>query len=496
MKILFVASEVAPFAKTGGLADVTGSLPHELKRRGHDVRIIMPFYKAVTKGEFLIRKNRKSVEIPLGGSLYKGLLRHTLSADIPVYLLENKELFHRDYLYGAPEGDYADNHLRFAFFCRGVLEIMKRMDYRPDVIHCHDWQTALIPILLKFEFAHDPFFADMAVIFTIHNLAYQGLFPVASLEAMGLDNSYFDIERLEFFGNVNLMKGGILTADLVNTVSETYCEEILTEEQGCGLNGVLLTRHDALSGILNGIDYSLWDPATDREISCNYTASALAGKAADKKDLQKSFGLKPDANIPLVGMVSRMIAQKGFDLIESLLPDFAAEKLQLVVIGSGDAKYVKIFNDIRAQGAGNIALYEGFDPALARKVYAGSDIFLMPSHFEPCGLGQLIALRYGAVPVVRKTGGLKDTIVDELDNCKEPNGFSFVEYKPAALWEALMRALQTYRIKERWKKIVRRGMNSNFSWTQSALKYEELYCRGLARKGVKSWIRKTTNSSN
>jgi starch synthase len=482
MKILFVASEVAPFAKTGGLADVTGSLPHELKRQGHDVRVIMPFYKTVTKGDFLIRKNRKSVEVTLGGSLYKGLLRHTLSVNIPVYLLENKEFFHRDYLYGTPAGDYADNHMRFAFFCRGVLELLKRMDYRPDVIHCHDWQTALIPILLKYEFAGDPFFADMATIFTIHNLAYQGLFPVATLDDMGLDRSCFDIERLEFFGNVNLMKGGILTADLVNTVSETYCEEILTEEQGCGLNGVLLSRLDALCGILNGIDYSLWDPATDHQISRNYTASALSGKAADKKALQKLFGLKPDADIPLVGMVSRMIAQKGFDLIEPLLPDFAAEKLQLVVIGSGDAKYVKIFKDIHARGAGNIALHDGFDPALARAVYAGSDIFLMPSHFEPCGLGQLIALRYGSVPLVRKTGGLRDTIVDEFDNGKEPNGFSFVEYTSAALWEELMHALQVYRDKDRWKKIVRRGMSSDFSWAQSAVKYEALYRRGIAKK--------------
>jgi starch synthase len=490
MKILFVASEVAPFAKTGGLADVTGSLPHALKRQGHDVRIIMPFYKTVSKGGFLIRKNRKSVEVPLGGSLYKGLLRHTLSADIPVYLLENKELFHRDHLYGGPAGDYADNHLRFAFFCRGVLELLKRMDYRPDVIHCHDWQTALIPLLLKYEFAGDPFFADMAVIFTIHNLAYQGIFPAALLGAMGLDRSFFDIERLEFFGNVNLMKGGILTADQVNTVSESYCEEILTEEQGCGLNGVLLRRRDDLSGILNGIDYSLWDPAYDRDISRNYTPSALAGKAADKKALQILFGLTPDANVPLVGMVSRMIAQKGFDLIEPLLPDLAAAKLQLVVIGSGDAKYAKIFNDIRAKGARGIALHEGFDSSLARKIYAGSDIFLMPSHFEPCGLGQLIALRYGAVPVVRKTGGLKDTIFDETDNGKEPNGFSFVDYTPAALWEALMRSLEAYRDKERWKKLIRRGMIADFSWTQSAVKYEQLYRQGLAKKGVKAWMRK------
>jgi starch synthase len=301
---------------------------------------------------------------------------------------------------------------------------------------------------------------------------------------------------MEFYGNVNLMKGGILTADLINTVSKSYCEEILTEEQGCGLEGVIQTRRDALSGILNGIDYSQWDPATDREIFRNYTASALAGKAADKKALQNLLGLKPDANVPLVGMVSRMITQKGFDLIEPLLPDIAAGKVQLVVIGSGDAKYVKMFNDIRTLGAVNIALHDGFDPALARKVYAGSDIFLMPSLFEPCGLGQLIALRYGAVPVVRNTGGLKDTVVDELDDGKEPNGFTFSDYTPAALWEALTRALQTYRNKGKWKQIMCRGMNSDFSWKQSAANYEGLYSRALAIKGVEIWMRKKTNSTN
>jgi len=490
MKILFVASEVSPFAKTGGLADVTGALPRELKNMGHDVRIIMPFYKTVAQGDFIIRKIRKSIEVRVGGSLQKGLLRQTFLDGIPVYLLENKEYFHREHLYGAPVGDYPDNAERFAFFNRGVLELLKRMDYRPDVLHCHDWQTALIPLLLRYEFADDPFFANMAVLFTIHNLAYQGLFPFKSLDAIGLDSSYFTIDKLEFYDKVNLMKGGILTADLINTVSETYCSEILTAEQGCGLEGVLLTRSDSLSGVLNGINYSDWDPSTDQEIFRNYSSSSLAGKAANKKSLQKLLKLDINSNIPLLGMVSRMIEQKGFDLIEKLLPYFAKEELQLVVIGSGEKKYVKSFRDIRKQGAGNIVLHEGFDTVLARKVYAGSDIFLMPSHFEPCGLGQLIALRYGTVPVVRKTGGLSDTVVDEKDSGREQNGFSFGEFKSSALWQCLQRALKAYRDKDGWKKIVRNGMNRDFSWKQSAKKYEELYCRGVANKGVDSWLRK------
>lgn len=494
MKILFVASEVAPFAKTGGLADVTGSLPRELKRLGHDVRIVLPFYKTVAKGDFPVRKIRKSVEVPLGDAVHKGLLRQSALDDIPVYFLANREYFHRDSLYGTPAGDYPDNHQRFAFFCRGVLELLKRLDYRPDVLHCHDWQTALVPFLLKHEHAADPFFANMATVLTIHNLAFQGMFPAESLAAMGLDSAFFTIDLLEYYGKVNLLKGGILAADQVNTVSETYCTEILTEEEGCGLAGVLLTRRGELSGILNGLDYTEWDPATDREIARNYTASALAGKAANKKALQKMLGFEPDAGIPLIGMVSRLTAQKGFDLVAEILPRLAAEELQLVVLGTGEERYVRQFAELRAQGVKNVLLRAGFDPPLARQIYAGSDMFLMPSHFEPCGLGQLIALRYGAVPVVRKTGGLADTVVDERDG-REPNGFSFAEYSASALWETIGRAAAAYRDAEGWKKIVRRGMNSDFSWKRSAARYEELYQRGLARKGVETWLRKKTNST-
>ncbi|KAF0216082.1 MAG: starch [Geobacteraceae bacterium] len=482
MKILVVASEVAPFAKTGGLADVTGSLPKEIKQRGHDVRIIIPFYKTVAKGGFPIRKGRKSVEVALGGTTHKGLLRQTSLADIPVYLLENKEYFHRDFLYGTPAGEYPDNARRFAFFCRGVLDILKKMDFRPDVIHCHDWQTALIPILLKYEFNKDPFFEKTAVLFTIHNLAYQGLFPRKSLAEMGLAPSYFTMERLEYYGQVNLMKGGILTADLINTVSTTYCKEMQTPEHGCGLDGVLQTRSDDLSGILNGLDYTEWDPATDRHILKNYKSSALAGKAVNKKGLQKLLGLEQKRDIPLLGMVSRLTEQKGVDLLVELLPQFEAEKLQLVVLGTGDARYIKLLQDFQRHGAKNVSLNIGFRPELSPMVYAGSDMFLMPSRYEPCGLGQLMALRYGAVPVVRKTGGLTDTISDFRDDVKEPNGFTFDEYSAEAFWDAIMRAVHVFGDRAAWVKIVRRGMNCDFSWQRSAEKYEELYLRGVAIK--------------
>ncbi len=482
MKILFVASEVTPFAKTGGLADVTAALPKTLKRLGHDVRIILPFYSEVERGGHGIRKGRKSVEVPIGGVMKKGLFRHSTLGDIPVYLLENREYFSRDHLYGTAKGEYPDNHRRFAFFCRGVLDLLKKMDFRPDVIHCHDWQTALIPLLLKREKGEDLFFRKTGVVFTIHNLAYQGLFPKETLADMGLDSSYFNIDCLEYYGKVNLMKGGILSADLITTVSETYCREILTPELGDGLDGVLGVRKADLHGVLNGLDYELWDPETDRNIYKNYSAHAPAGKAADKKGLQKRLGLEPAADVPLIGIVSRLTAQKGFDLLAELMPKFAESRLQLAILGTGDEKYLNLLQEIKARGADNISVNIGFHPDLAPKIYAGSDIFLMPSHYEPCGLGQMIALRYGAVPLVRKTGGLADTVFEEGEG-GEPNGFTFEEYTPEALWGAVSRALQAFEDKVAWKKLMRRGMTCDYSWDASARKYEELYRLALGKKG-------------
>jgi starch synthase len=483
MKILFVASEVTPLAKTGGLADVAAALPKNLKKLGHDVRIMLPFYREVEKGGYGITKGRKSVEVAIGGETKRGLLRHTSLDDIPVYLLENREYFSRDCLYGTAAGDYPDNHRRFAFFCRGVLDLLKKLDFRPDVIHCHDWQTALIPLLLRHEKGADLFFSNTGVIFTIHNLAYQGQFPRETLAEMGLDASYFSVDCLEFYGKVNLMKGGILSADLITTVSETYCREIQTAEMGCGLDGVLGVRSADLFGVLNGLDYDHWNPATDRGIVKNYTATALAGKALNKKALQQQLGLETAQDVPLVGMVSRLSAQKGFDLVAETMEKFVGSRLQLVILGTGDEKYLRLLRDKKTLAAGNISLNIGFHAELAPKIYAGSDIFLMPSHYEPCGLGQMIALRYGAVPVVRRTGGLADTVFDQRDGAKEPNGFFFADYTPEAMWEALSRALKVYGDKAVWRKLMKRGMGCDYSWDASARKYEELYRRALAKKG-------------
>jgi starch synthase len=411
-------------------------------------------------------------------------LRQASLGEIPVYLVENKEYFARDGLYGSPSGDYPDNAQRFSFFCRCVLELLKKMDFRPDIIHCHDWQTALIPHYLKHERKDDPFFAKTGVIFTIHNLAYQGLFPRESLETMGLSRDCFAIDSLEFYGKVNLMKGGILSADLVTTVSQAYCQEIQTPEMGCGLHGVLRARRDDLFGILNGLDYDEWNPATDKEITKNYTHASLSGKMVDKIGLQRVMGLASEPELPLFGMVSRMVAQKGFDLISELLPLFAKAPAQLVLLGAGEERYIKAISDIRGSGARNIAFTRGFDHALAPRVYAGSDLFLMPSFFEPCGLGQLIAMRYGAVPVVRRTGGLADSVFDPQDLGKNPNGFVFEEYSPEALWTAINRAMVAYQDKVFWKKLMRRGMSLDHSWQNSVQKYLELYRRALAGRGV------------
>ncbi|HEY5974552.1 MAG TPA: glycogen synthase GlgA [Geobacteraceae bacterium] len=481
MKILMISSEVAPFAQTGGMADVTASLAKALKRLGHDVRLFMPSYRCVQKLGVPLRKARKSVEVPIGEMVSKGYLRQAYLDDVPVYLLESKEYFDRDDLYGTSDGDYPDNHRRFAFFCRGILEVLKKLDFRPDLLHCHDWQTALVPIILRYEHHSDAFFANTATLFTIHNLAYQGVFPRTALEEMGLNKTCYRIERLEFFGQLNLMKGAILTSDLLNTVSESYCREIQTPEAGCGLDGVLSIRSGQLSGILNGLDTEEWDPASDQRIFKQFSPDSLAAKAINKKGLQKLLGLEVNPDVPLIGIVSRLVEQKGLNLLEQLLPRLAGEELQLVILGSGDSGISQRLSSFAKQSR-NFSFNLGFNPELAPKIYAGADMFLMPSHFEPCGISQMIALRYGAVPVVRRTGGLGDTVTEERVGNRQPNGFTFDDYTPEALWEVIRRALEAYRNKAKWRKLMRSGMVCDFSWLHSARRYEELYRRCLEKK--------------
>ena len=472
MKILHVASEVTPFAKTGGLADVVGSLPVALQHLGHEVRIITPCHPSVEAAGMSIRKGRKNIEILLDGVPKRGGLRVGDLAGVPVYFIENKEYFSREPLYGTGCGEYPDNPSRFAFFCRTALDLCKRLDFRPDIIHCHDWQSALIPLLLRTELKNDLFYGRAAIVYTIHNLAYQGLFPKDSLTRMGLDESCFGVDGVEYYGSVNLMKGGILAADLVTTVSPTYCREILSQEQGCGLDGVLRRRERDLLGIINGIDTVRWNPETDQNLPKNYSFASLTGKRVVKRELRSELGLE-QREAPLLGMVSRIVDQKGFDLLVELLPRLEAADLDLVVLGSGDERYLRALTEA-GKRCGRIKLCTGsFNDPLAHRIYAGSDIFLMPSLYEPCGLGQLIALRYGAVPVVRHTGGLADTVIDVEQ--RGGAGFVFEEYSAQPFWGAIQRALELYGNPEKWKKLVRRGMSLDVSWDASAREYEALY---------------------
>ena len=480
MKILFIASEVTPFAKTGGLADVVGSLPAALMRLGHDVRIIMPYYRSVEAASSGVRRGRKSTDININGLKTKGVLRFGQLQGVPVYFVENGEYFDRETLYGTDPDGYSDNPERFSFLCRATLDFLKRLDFRPDIIHCHDWQAALIPLLLRQELKNDLFYSRTATVYTIHNLAYQGLFPHSSLTQMGF-GSHVNTDDLEYYGKVNLMKGGILNADLITTVSPTYCREIQSPEQGCGLEGVLQQRAKDLHGIINGLDTERWDPETDRDLSKNYSATAPAWKKHTKRDLRKELGLEP-SDAPLLGMVSRVVSSKGFDLIEELLPRFEAADLDLVVLGSGDETYLRALT-AAAERCSRIKVCTGsYNDPLAHRIYAGSDIFLMPSRYEPCGLSQLIALRYGSVPVVRKTGGLADTVTDA--DQRSGTGFVFEEYTAEAFWEAIQRALDFYAMPEQWKKLVKKAMLTDVSWDASALHYEELYRTASARRRI------------
>ncbi len=477
MKILVVSSEVYPFAKTGGLADVAGSLPLALKRAGVDVRIVMPAYtRKIDRCKFDIKSAGIQIEFEMGGKRRVGFIDRCEFESVPVYFIDEREFFDRDELYGTPEGDYPDNWLRFAFLARAVIEMLKPLGFIPDVIHLNDWQSALIPVYLREVYGGDSDLQSIKSLITIHNIAYQGQFDSWILPEIGLPWSVYHMEALEFYGKVNYLKGGIVYSDAINTVSPTYAKEIQTPEYGYGLDGILRKRASDLYGILNGIDYKVWNPATDEHIFKNYSVDNFAeGKLENKKQLLKEQGLPFKADVPLIGIVSRLAAQKGFDLIKDALDRIAQLDLQFVVLGSGDKVYQDMFIEIARKFPDKFAVTIGFDPVLARKIYAASDMFLMPSRYEPCGLGQMIALRYGSIPIVRKTGGLADTIIDYNSDPEHGYGFVFEKYAPDQLLDAIQQAILTYSDRGKWQEIVRRGMKLDFSWDASAKKYIELY---------------------
>jgi starch synthase len=465
IKILMVASEAAPFAKTGGLADVLGSLPSALRELGCEVAILVPRYKSVDLSS--VRRVYDSLPIWLGGAAYQCSL-YQADAGVPFYLLDCPPLYDRPGFYGDAAGDYPDNAVRFAVLSRAALAVARRV-FRPDILHCHDWQTGLVPVYLRSVFALDPTFIGMKTLFTIHNLGYQGLFPPSVLPQIGLDRRVFHVNGLEFFGKVSFIKGGLVYSDALNTVSPTYALEIQTKEYGFGLDGILRSRSSALHGILNGVDYSNWSPETDPYIKSPYSIQDLSGKRRCKQDLVSEFGL-PEAAMdrPVLGVVSRLTSQKGTELIIEIAPQLALDDLYLVVLGAGDTEMEASLRDAAAAYSDHIAVRLGYDESLAHKIEAGADIFLMPSQYEPCGLNQIYSLRYGTIPVVRATGGLDDTI-------EEGTGFKFREYSARAFLTAIRAAATALLNAELWTAMMRRGMRRNLSWRTSATQYLSLY---------------------
>jgi starch synthase len=484
LKVVIVASEVVPFAKTGGLADVAGALPVALARLGHQMSVIMPRYPTIERAVRSLEKVQDRLAIPMGSLTEEGAVWSTkLTSRIPIYFIEHQTYFQRDLLYTTTQGDYPDNAQRFAFFAKAALQACQALKLQPDIIHCHDWQAALIPAYLKTVLQHDPAWASTSSLLTIHNIAYQGLFPPEVMEFLQLPPYTYSPEGIEFYGRVNYLKAGIVYADLINTVSQRYSQEIQTAELGCGLEGILRYREQDVYGILNGIDDREWNPARDRLIAARYTATNLSGKQVCKRDLLETFGLSPEwMNAPVVGMISRLVDQKGLDLIESAMHRMLALDLGLVVLGTGEARYEEFLRQLRVRYAGKVGVTIGFDNVLAHKIEAGSDIFLMPSRFEPCGSNQMYSLRYGAVPVVHATGGLDDTIESYESTLDRGNGFKFAPYDAEALLATLQRAVTLYRDRVAWERLMRRGMQADFSWAKSAHAYADLYATALARR--------------
>jgi len=476
MHIVFAASEGLPFSKTGGLADVVGALPRALAAQGHQVSIYLPRYRQtkLVDPQTVVR----SITVPFDDHYrFCSVVTPGSQAGIRYYFVDYPNYFDREALYGTAVGDYTDNAERFALFSRGVIEASKIVGV-PDVFHCHDWQTGLIPVLLRTLYAQDPAFRDSTTVFTIHNMGYQGLFPAEILPLLMLPWDLFTITRMEFFGQVNFLKGALVFSDYVTTVSRKYSQEIQTTEYGFGLEGVLRDRAATVTGILNGVDYTEWSPEVDKHIAARYSPADLSGKAADKADLLAAFGIQnADPNLPVIGIVSRFAAQKGFDLISQMMDRLAREDMILVVLGTGDKPYEEMFLRMQKQFPQKVAVKVAYDNALAHKIEAGADMFLMPSRYEPSGLNQIYSLKYGTVPIVRATGGLDETIEPWDARTGKGTGFKFHEYNGESLLLTVKAALQAFRDQASWQVLMRNGMARDFSWAASAKEYVKVYER-------------------
>jgi len=464
MKIALCTSEAVPFAKTGGLADVCGALPQELEALGHEVVLILPKYQSVRTTSFLFKPLDDDYDMTLYGE------------NVRVFLVKH-DMFLRAGLYGDSFGDYPDNLRRFSYFCGKSLELLDKIAFTPDVIHCHDWQTSLLPLYVK-ERARTSLpraAKPSATVLTIHNMAYQGIFPKDKLPETGLGWEYFTMSGLEYYDKINLLKGGILHADALNTVSLTYSKEVQTEEFGCGLEGVLAQRKDVFCGIVNGVDYKTWNPQGDKLIFKNYTIKTPQDKKINKLKLQAACNLPQDEDVLLLGFVGRLVEQKGVELILNMIPECVRAGMQVVVLGVGDPKYEAGLFSLVQQYAHNVFFSSRFDDRLAHQIYAGSDVFLMPSQFEPCGIGQMISFKYGTIPVVYKTGGLADTVKDVSADPDKGSGFVFSSFHAKALFASVLAAKKLFAKKAAWQDLMKRVMRLNFSWKESARKYAALY---------------------
>ena len=473
MKILFAASESVPFVKTGGLGDVVGALAPVLAKEGHDVRVVIPEFNTIPQEYLQKLIHICDFEVQLGWRRqYCGI--EMLEKDgVKWYFVDNKYYFGRPYIYGMGGDEYE----RFGFFCRGVLNMLPLIDFQPDVIHSHDWQSGMIPALLKIQYAHLPFYANIKTVFTIHNLQYQGIFGIREVQdILGLGDSLWTEDKLECFGCANFLKAALVYTDLITTVSPSYAEEIQTAYYGERLDGLLRARSKKLFGVLNGIDINEYNPETDNKIAQNYSFEHLDGKAACKRSLQEELCLDIKADTPLIGMVGRLSNQKGLDLIDYVIADIMRQDVQLVVLGMGEGRYFNLFSWAESEYKGRVAARFTMDHALAHKIYAGADLFLMPSQFEPCGLSQMIAMRYGTVPIVRETGGLRDTVLSYNEFNGEGNGFTFFNYNAHDMLHTIERASDYYKNHpEVWKKLQERGMKGDYSWNHSAREYIKLY---------------------
>ncbi|NPA91857.1 MAG: glycogen synthase GlgA [Chloroflexi bacterium] len=480
LRVLFLSAEVFPFAKTGGLADVAGSLPKAIRKLGHDIRIVMPRYGFIDKDRWNLQPVTR-VHVPMGDTVEEGEVYLTYLGDVPVYMVDNARYFHRDGIYA-----YPDDAERFIFFSRAALELARALDWAPHIVHCNDWHTALVPNWLKTIFKDDPFWQNTRTVFTIHNLAYQGVFGHRILEVAGLAQYGFIVHpELSHWDHViHFMARGIIFADIITTVSPRYAQEIMTPEFGAGLDPLLRERADTVIGILNGIDTEVWNPATDEYLPQRYDVEHLEKRVKNKLHLQEESGLDVGEDIPLFGFIGRLTEQKGIDLLVAAAEDVVRHLgAQLVILGTGEEKWQELIKSAAAKFPRHVHAYLTFNNPMAHHIYGGVDMLLMPSRFEPCGLNQMIAMRYGAIPVVREVGGLADTVHDFDPRTGEGNGFSFRPYDRTALYTAMVRGVENWKHRDTWRQLQVRGMTTDFSWNRSARQYVEVYYRALSMPG-------------